>query len=61
MKENLLLLKDLSETYITYHRKMKRVSDFKGKKAVGMFYEKELQKTNQKEFRIRKSNKEKRR
>ena len=62
MKENLLLLKDLSETYITYHRKMKmkRVSDFKGKKVVGTFYEKELQKTNQKEFRIRESNREKR-
>ena len=56
MKENLLLLKDLSEPYITYHRKMKmkRVSDFKGKKVVGAFCEKELQKTNKKEFRIEK-------
>ena len=38
------------------------ISDLKGKKIVGTFYEKELQKTNQKEFRVekvikRKSNK----
>ena len=45
MKENLLLLKDLSELYF---------SDFKGKKVAGTFNEKELQKTNQKEFRIEK-------
>ena len=30
------------------------ISDLKGKKAVGTFYEKELQKTNQKEFRVEK-------
>ena len=30
------------------------MSDFKGKEIVGTFYEKELQKTNQKEFRVEK-------
>ena len=30
------------------------ISEFNGKEAVGMFYEKELQKTNQKEYRIEK-------
>ena len=30
------------------------ISDLKGKKIVEMFYEKELQKTNQKEFRAEK-------
>ena len=30
------------------------ISDLKGEKIVGSFYEKELQKTNQKEFRIEK-------
>ena len=34
-------------------------SDFNGKKIVGKFYEKELQKTNQNEFRIEKVNKRK--
>ena len=28
------------------------ISDLKGEDIVGMFYEKELQKTNQKEFRV---------
>ena len=36
-------------------------SDLKGEKIVGTFYEKELQKTNQKELRVEKNNKEKRR
>ena len=30
------------------------ISDLKGEEIVGMFYEKELQKTNQKEFRVEK-------
>ena len=30
------------------------ISDLKGKEIVGTFYEKELQKTNQKEFRVEK-------
>ena len=30
------------------------ISDFKGEEIVGTFYEKELQKTNQKEFRVEK-------
>ena len=30
------------------------ISDLKGEEIIGMFYEKELQKTNQKEFRIEK-------
>ena len=30
------------------------ISEFNGKEVVGMFYEKELQKTNQKEYRIEK-------
>ena len=37
------------------------ISDLIGKEIVGTFYEKELQKTNQKEFRVEKNNKEKRR
>ena len=36
------------------------ISDLNGKEIVGSFYEKELQKTNQKEFRIEKAIKEKR-
>ena len=36
------------------------ISDLKKREIVGMFYEKELQKTNQKTFRVEKSNKEKR-
>ena len=36
------------------------ISDPKVKEIVGTFYEKEQQKTNQKEFRIEKSNQEKR-
>ena len=35
------------------------ISDFNGKEVVGTFYEKELQKTNQTEFRIRKVIKQK--
>ena len=35
------------------------ISDLKGKEIVGTFYEKELQKTNQKEFRIEKVKKRK--
>ena len=30
------------------------ISDLKGEEIVGRFYEKELQKTNQKEFRVKK-------
>ena len=30
------------------------ISDFKGEEFVGTFYEKELQKTNQKQFRVEK-------
>ena len=30
------------------------ISDLKGEEIVGMFYEKELQKMNQKEFRVKK-------
>ena len=30
------------------------INDLNGKKIVGMFYQKELEKTNQKEFRIEK-------
>ena len=51
MKENLLLLKDLSEPYV--------ISDLNGEEIVTMFYEKELEKTNQKEFRIEKEIKRK--
>ena len=36
-------------------------SDLKGEKIAGIFYENELQKTNQKELRVGKNNKEKRR
>ena len=36
------------------------LGDFKGEELVGTFYEKELQKANQTEFRRQKSNKEKR-
>ena len=35
------------------------ISDLNGKKIVGIFYEKELRKTNQKEFRIEKVNERK--
>ena len=35
------------------------ISDFNGKEVVGTFYEKELQKTNQTEFRIEKVIKQK--
>ena len=35
------------------------ISELKGKETVGTFYEKELQKTNQQEFRIEKVIKEK--
>ena len=35
------------------------ISDLKGEEIVGTFYEKELQKTNQKEFRIEKAIKRK--
>ena len=35
------------------------ISDFKGEEIVGTFYEKELQKTNQKEFRVEKVTKRK--
>ena len=35
------------------------ISHLKGKEILGTFYEKELQKTNQKEFRIKKEIKEK--
>ena len=46
-------LKDtVSSTYI--------INNIDGKKVVGRFYEKELQKTNQKELRIEKSNQDKR-
>ena len=46
-------LKDtVSSTYI--------INNIDGKKVVGTFYEKELQKTNQKELRIEKSNQDKR-
>ena len=34
--------------------KKKLISDFNGEEIVGTFYKKELQKTNQKEFRIEK-------
>ena len=37
------------------------VSDLKGKEIVGTFYEKELNKTNENEFRVEKVDKEKRR
>ena len=40
-------------TYITYVRTYV-TSDLNGEKIAGSFYEKELQKTNQKEFRIEK-------
>ena len=36
------------------------ISDLNGEEITGTFYEKELQKTNQQEFRIEKSNQEKR-
>ena len=36
------------------------INDLKREEMVGTFYEKELQKTNQREFRIENSNKEKR-
>ena len=32
------------------------INDLNGEEIIGRFYEKELQKTNQKEFRIEKSN-----
>ena len=32
------------------------INDLNGEKIIGTFYEKELQKTNQKEFRIEKNN-----
>ena len=36
------------------------ITDIKDKEIVGTFYVEELQKTNQKEFRVKKNNKEKR-
>ena len=36
------------------------INDLNSEKVFGRFYEKELQTTNQKEFRVEKSNKEKR-
>ena len=36
------------------------INDLNGEKIVGSFYEEELQKTNQKEFKIEKRNQEKR-
>ena len=36
------------------------INDLSGEEIVGTVYEKKLQKTNQKEFRVEKSNKEKR-
>ena len=35
------------------------INDLNGERSIGIFYEKELQKTNQKEFRIEKVNKKK--
>ena len=44
--------KTVSQTYV--------INDLNGEEITGTFYEKELQKTNQQQFRIKKSNKEKR-
>ena len=44
--------KTVSWTYV--------INDLNGEEITGTFYEKELQKTNQQQFRIKKSNKEKR-
>ena len=42
-------------------KKLYFISDLNGKEIIGTFYEKELQKTNQKVFKVEKSNKKKRR
>ena len=42
-------------------KKLCFISDLNGEEIVGTFYEKELQETNQKVFRVEKSNKKKRR
>ena len=36
------------------HKHIYLISDLKGEEIVGTFYEKELQKANQKEFRVKK-------
>ena len=48
--KNYLLLKKVKNTVLWTHV----INDLNGEEIIGTFYEKELQKTNQEEFRIKK-------